>query len=205
MSTGGEGGMVTTNDKALWSSMWSFKDHGKSWAAVYDGQHGPGFRWVHESFGTNWRMLEMQAAIGRIQLKRMSGWTMQRTQNANKIAEMCRRFAVVRVPPIPNAIQHAFYKFYVFVRPDKFAAGWTRDRIIAEIVAEGVPCYYGTCPEIYLEKAFAGTAFAPPERLPIAKNLGETSLMFLVHPTLTATELEKVCQVISMVFGRASR
>jgi dTDP-4-amino-4,6-dideoxygalactose transaminase len=75
MTTGGEGGMVTTNDEALWRTMWSYKDHGKSYEAVYERQHPPGFRWLHESFGTNWRMLEMQAAIGRIQLKRMSDWT----------------------------------------------------------------------------------------------------------------------------------
>ena len=66
MTTGGEGGMVTTNDQGLWSVMWSFKDHGKSWEAVYERDHPPGFRWVHDSFGTNWRMTEMQAAIGRI-------------------------------------------------------------------------------------------------------------------------------------------
>jgi dTDP-4-amino-4,6-dideoxygalactose transaminase len=71
MTTGGEGGMVTTNDRELWSKMWSFKDHGKSWEAVYEREHAPGFRWLHESFGTNWRMMEVQAVIGRIQLRRM--------------------------------------------------------------------------------------------------------------------------------------
>ena len=53
MTTGGEGGMVTTNDEALWRAMWAYKDHGKSWAAVYERQHPPGFRWLHEGFGTN--------------------------------------------------------------------------------------------------------------------------------------------------------
>ena len=78
MTTGGEGGMVTTNYKDLWSKMWSFKDHCKNWEAVYEREHPPGFRWLHNSFGTNWRMTEMQAAIGRVQLKRMPEWNKAR-------------------------------------------------------------------------------------------------------------------------------
>ena len=80
MTTGGEGGMVTTNSKELWSKMWSYKDHGKSFDAIYNREHPPGFRWLHESFGTNWRMTEMQAVLGRIQLTRMSDWTAKRTK-----------------------------------------------------------------------------------------------------------------------------
>lgn len=204
MTTGGEGGMVTTNDKELWSRMWSYKDHGKSWDAVYNRQHGSGFRWVHESFGTNWRMLEIQAVIGRIQLKRMSDWLSRRSTIARRIAEVCRNYPIVRVPCVPEYIQHAYYKFYVFIRPEKLAVGWSRDRIIDEIVARGIPCFHGTCPEVYLEKAFDNTKFRPTYRLPVAKVLGETSLMFLVHPTLTEAEIKKTCEVIAAVFDSAN-
>ena len=203
MTTGGEGGMVTTNDSALWSAMWSYKDHGKSWQAVYGRQHRPGFRWLHASFGTNWRMLEMQAVIGRIQLRRMREWTQHRTDAAKAIALVCSRFKGLRVPVVPDCIQHAYYKYYVFVRSECLADGWTRDRIIDEFVASGVPCYQGICSEIYLEKAFDGTGFAPGEGLPVARSLGESSLTFLVHPTLTITEIEKTCAVADSVFGRA--
>ncbi|HEY0846163.1 MAG TPA: DegT/DnrJ/EryC1/StrS aminotransferase family protein [Noviherbaspirillum sp.] len=205
MTTGGEGGMVTTNDPALWSAMWSYKDHGKSWNAVYQEKPAPGFRWLHESFGTNWRMLEMQAAIGRIQLRRMPEWTRRRGENAERIAAVCRRFGAVRVADVPEHVEHAHYKFYAFVEPGKLAPDWSRDRIIEEVSARGVPCFHGSCSEVYLEKAFDGTDFRPTERLPVARHLGETSLMFLVHPTLTAEEIDKTCRVFSQVLEMASR
>jgi dTDP-4-amino-4,6-dideoxygalactose transaminase len=203
MTTGGEGGMATTNDRELWSRMWSFKDHGKSWDAVYERQHPPGFRWLHESFGTNWRMLEMQAVIGRIQLRRIADWTRRRTAAAERIAVVCQRCPALRVPQAPQQLVHAYYKYYVFIRPEYLSRDWTRDRIIDEIVAMGVPCYQGSCSEVYLEKAFEGSGFGPPSRLPVARALGETSLMFLVHPSLTEAEVDKACSVANRVFSKA--
>ena len=216
MTTGGEGGMVTTNDKALWRAMWSFKDHGKSYEAVYERQHPPGFRWLHESFGTNWRMLEMQAVIGRIQLRRMNEWAAARKRNAQAIWAACAEFSVLRVPQVQCAscpggcaaagttCEHAHYKCYVYVQPERLAPGWSRDRIVEAIMAEGVPCYQGSCSEVYLEKAFEGTGWRPDGRLPVAKHLGETSIMFLVHPTLTQAEIKKTCEVIRKVMVQAS-
>jgi dTDP-4-amino-4,6-dideoxygalactose transaminase len=228
MTTGGEGGMVTCNDESLWRAMWAFKDHGKSYMAVYEREHPPGFRWLHESFGTNWRMLEMQAVIGRIQLRRMQDWTAARAANAMALREALLPFAgeggVVRVPQMQcdgcpvkgrcqggvgegdstSGCQHAFYKFYAYVRPENLAPGWGRDRILAEINALGVPTYVGSCSEVYLEKAFDNTGWRPKERLPTAKELGETSLMFLVHPTLLASEIHKTQAVISEVLTAAT-
>lgn len=205
MTTGGEGGMVTTNDKALWSSMWSYKDHGKSFDAIYNREHPPGFRWLHESFGTNWRMTEMQSAIGRIQLTRMQDWTAKRQANAKAIDAAVADFNVVRTVNVPDYIEHAEYKHYMFVRPENLAKGWSRDRIIDEIVAAGVPAYQGSCSEVYLEKAFDNTPWRPKERLPNAVELGETSLMFLVHPTLTQAEIDKTCEVIRKVLLSAQK
>ena len=205
MTTGGEGGMVTTNNRDWWSAMWSFKDHGKSWEAIYERDHPPGFRWVHESFGTNWRMLEMQAAIGRIQLKKMPVWNAQRKANAERIAAVCRRYAVVRVTDISAEIEHAYYKYYVFAEPGNLADGWTRDRIVHEISARGVPCLQGTCSEVYLEKAFDNTDYRPAQRLKIAQELGETSIMFLVHPTLTVAEMDKTSRVVGEVLAMAEK
>jgi dTDP-4-amino-4,6-dideoxygalactose transaminase len=204
MSTGGEGGMVTTNSRAWWQAMWSYKDHGKSWEAVYERQHPPGFRWVHESFGTNWRMLEVQGAIGRIQLRRMKDWTARRQANIARINEVVRRYASLRLPQVPQDIEHAAYKHYVFVRPEHLALDWTRDRIVAEINAAGVPCYQGTCSEVYRERAFNGTDFVPDQPLPNAVQLGETSVMFLVHPTLTDMEIGKTAAVLDDVLQRAA-
>ncbi|MGA4320940.1 DegT/DnrJ/EryC1/StrS family aminotransferase [Ectopseudomonas hydrolytica] len=203
MTTGGEGGMVTTNDRELWSRMWSYKDHGKSWEAVYERQHAPGFRWLHESFGTNWRMLEVQAVVGRIQLKRMGSWLASRLANAQSIWSTASRLPGLRVPTLPGDIIHAAYKCYVFVEPGALKVGWTRDRILDEISARGVPCFSGSCSEVYLEKAFDGTSYRPEVRLATAKELGETSLMFLVHPTLTAVEIDKTCDVLEQVMLEA--
>lgn len=205
MTTGGEGGMVTTNDEQLWRAMWSFKDHGKSYEAVYEREHPPGFRWVHESFGTNWRMLEMQAVVGRIQLRRMPSWTEARTRHAQAIWDACRPHAAVRGPALPDDIEHAHYKCYVYVDHAGLAPGWTRDRIVEEINRLGVPCYQGSCSEVYLEHAFDGTSLRPTERLPNARALGDSSLMFLVHPTLTGAEIDTTCTVIDRVLAEASQ
>jgi dTDP-4-amino-4,6-dideoxygalactose transaminase len=205
MTTGGEGGMVTTNDESLWRKMWSYKDHGKSYEAVYEREHPPGFRWLHENFGTNWRMTEMQAAIGRIQLTKMPEWSVIRERNAEAITAVCNKLELVRTPKLPNFIQHAHYKHYCFIKPEELAEGWTRDRIVSEINSLGVPCMQGSCSEVYLEKAFEGCGFAPEQRLPVAKELGENSLMFLVHPTLTEEEIEKTCQAIQQVLSKAQK
>ena len=205
MTTGGEGGMVTTRDPALWSAMWSFKDHGKSWEAVYERQHPPGFRWVHDSFGTNWRMLEVQAAIGRIQLQRMAEWTEARTFNAHAIAEPMRNSAALRLPEPDRGNVHAYYRLYAYVRPDALKDGWTRDRIVAELAEHGTPAFQGSCSEVYLERAFDRTGFAPAQRLPVARELGETSLAFLTHPSLTADDLDRMRTAIAKVLAQATR
>lgn len=216
MTTGGEGGMVTTNDEALWRKMWAYKDHGKSYAAVYETEHAPGYRWLHESFGTNWRMLEMQAVIGRIQLERMADWTAKRTANAHAILQACQAWSdnemgdgqgYLRVPMLENSpefadCKHAYYKLYVYVQPDNLPDGWTRDRIINEVNKLGVPCFSGSASEVYLEKAFDNTGLRPKTRLPVAKQLGEESLMFLVHPTLNNDEIEQTVAAIETVFKK---
>lgn len=204
MTTGGEGGMVTTNDKNLWSFMWSYKDHGKSYDAIYHKEHPPGFRWLHESFGTNWRMLEFQAVLGRIQLTRMAEWTAKRQAYGARIDQVASAFSCVRLVKVPEYIEHAEYKHYMFVEPEHLAEGWSRDRIVEEIVKLGVPCFQGSCSEVYLEKAFDNTTWRPEKRLPNAVELGETSIMFLVHPTLTEEEMDKTVQVVQTVFSMAS-
>ncbi len=205
MTTGGEGGMITTNSPELWSLTWSYKDHGKSWDAVYNRNHPPGFRWVHESVGTNWRMLEMQGAIGRIQLNRMAAWHEKRRQNANSIFDAAREITTLRVPAIPGKATHAFYKAYVFVEPQVLKCEWNRDRLVHEINARGVPCYQGSCSEIYREKAFDHAPGRPNDYLPNARELGETALMFLVHPTLTSVEISRTSSAISDVMQLAKR
>ncbi len=204
MTTGGEGGMATTSDPALWSAMWSWKDHGKSWEGVYERPHPPGPRLVHDTFGLNGRMIEMQAAIGVIQLERMAGWTARRTELAQRLSQACAAHELFRLPAITDDVVHAWYRFYAFVRPERLAPGWTRERIIEAIVERGVPCFHGSAPEIYMERAFDGTPSRPAQRLPVARALGETSIAFLVHPTITDDQIERAVEAVHSVAREAA-
>lgn len=202
MSTGGEGGMVTTNDEALWKKMWSYKDHGKSFDSIYNKQHPPGFRWLHDSFGTNWRMMEMQAVIGRIQLAQMPMWTEKRTEHAQAILDAFENSPYFRVDRPSNDYLHAYYKCYVQVKTEQLPEGWSRDRIMQEVNALHVPCFSGSCSEVYLEHAFDGTPWRPEQRLPHAQRLGDSSLMFLVHPTLSKDSIDKTVAAINQVMAK---
>ena len=202
MTTGGEGGMVTTNDEHLWKTMWSYKDHGKNFDSVYNKQHPPGFRWLHDSFGTNWRMMEMQAVIGRLQLKEMPEWTVKRNANMARIQAIFENSPYFTVAKPSTDYVHAAYKCYVQVNTDTLPEAWSRDRIMAEISAQAVPCFSGSCSEVYLEKAFDGTKWRPEQPLANAKALGESSLMFLVHPTLSEQSIQKTIDAIQFVITK---
>jgi hypothetical protein len=204
MTTAGEGGMVTTNSDDLWQKMWAYKDHGKSYDAVYRKQHPPGYRWLHESFGTNWRMTEVQSAIGRVVLRKLGHWLRTRRSHAERLTECFAKLPGLRVTCPPAHVDHAYYKYYVFIRPEELQHSWSRDRIVDAINAEGVPCFTGSCSEIYLEKAFPPD-WRPMGRLAVARDLGETSLMFLVHPTLTDEATHATCTVVKKVMEAAAR
>jgi dTDP-4-amino-4,6-dideoxygalactose transaminase len=202
ISTAGEGGMLMTNDPSLWSAAWSFKDHGKSWERVSATDHPPGFRWLHESFGTNWRMTEIQGAIGRLQLRRLDGWVAQRRAHAARLSEGLGPLAALRITLPPDSVFHAYYKYYFFVRPEQLKPGWDRDRVMQSIAAEGIPGWSGSCSEIYREAAFASRVLPT---LPIAHELGETSLMLPVHPTLEDGDIEDMIVAVSKVIVEATR
>jgi dTDP-4-amino-4,6-dideoxygalactose transaminase len=205
MTTGGEGGMLTTDDQELWSRAWSYKDHGKSYDAVYNRQHPPGFRWLHESFGTNYRMTEIQSAIGRVLLRKLPEWNERRRHFAHLMNASFSEIPALRVTIPPDEVHHTYYKYYVFVRPELLKDGWDRDRIMVEVSKLGIPCFSGSCSEIYLEKVFERCALQPFERLPIAKELGDTSLMFLVHPTLEEENIQDTILVVQHVLKQASK
>lgn len=202
MTTAGEGGMVVTNNENIWRKAWSYKDHGKSYHAVYEQEHPPGFRWLHESFGSNMRMTEIQSAVGRIALKRLDSWVETRRNYASQITEALADLDAAVVSSPPDNIYHSFYKFYATVSPDSINAGWNRDRILQEINKLGAPCYSGSCSEIYLEKAFP-SSIRPSERLPNARYLGENSLMFLVDPSLSQTQITQTIEIIRNVLQSA--
>jgi dTDP-4-amino-4,6-dideoxygalactose transaminase len=203
LTTGGEGGMVTTNDEQLWSRAWSYKDHGKSYDAVFRREHPAGFRWLHDSFGTNWRLTEMQSALGRVLLRKLPESVTVRRKHAVKLTDCFRSMPALRVTKPADEIGHSYYKYYVFVHPERLRTGWSRDRIMSEIAAAGVPCFSGSCSEIYLERAF-DDEMRPSQFLPVARELGQTSLMFLVHPTLLDAHIEMTCDAVERVMKMAT-
>ena len=201
----GEGGMVTTSSPDIWDSIWSFKDHGKSYEAVHRRDHPPGFRWLHERFGSNFRLTELQSAIGRIQLQRLSEWTAVRKRNALLLADYLSDIDCVRVPLPPDGFEHAWYKFYAFIQPERLLGHWSRDRILFEISSLGYPAFSGSCSEIYLERCFIDAGLSPQCRLPVARTLGETSLMFLVHPSITIDQMASYAETVRSVLKQACR
>ncbi|HEU4819215.1 DegT/DnrJ/EryC1/StrS aminotransferase family protein [Janthinobacterium sp.] len=204
ISTGGEGGMMTTSDNAAWEKAWAYKDIGRSYDAVYRREHPPGFRWLTETFGTNWRLTEVQSAIGRLQLAKLNDWIAVRKQHSEFLSQLFSAIPALRLTLPPPEVGHAYYKYYVFVKPECLAPGWSRDRIMAELNAAGVPCFSGSCSEIHREKAFESLP-AREVHTPVAHELGETSLMFLVHPTLTTEYMQAVGKVLQEVLAQASR
>ncbi len=205
VTTAGEGGMLLTNDESLWEKAWAFKDHGKNYDAIYRRPHSPGFRWIHESFGTNFRMTEVQAAIGLAQLKKLPRWTNQRRINAAVLSAGFSRIPGLRLTIPTREVIHGYYKYYVFVEPAFLKSDWSRDRIVSDISASKIPCFSGICGEIYLEKAFDADGLRPAKRLPVARKLGETSMMFLVHPTLSEVDMEETIRVVHRVMRSAAK
>ena len=204
MTTSGEGGIITLNSPEQFERAWAFKDHGKSFDAVHRKQHPPGFRWLHDSFGTNWRLTEVQSAIGRIQLRKLQDWVDTRRSHAQILNEMLDGVPGLRLTPPPDHVEHAYYKYYAFVEPTALRVDWNRDRVIAELNARGVTCNVGSCSEIYLEKAFPPD-WRPARRLPVARELAETSIAFPVHPTLCAEQIEQTARIVREVVSEAVR
>lgn len=193
MTTAGEGGMVLTNDTQRWKKAWSLKDHGKDWDLVHAPAPSGQYRFLHTSFGTNWRMTEAQAAVGRIQLQRLEGWVSERTANAELLRSELGRCPAIEFPSPPNGLRHAYYRLYGIVQVRQLKAGWSRDTIIERITQLGGEVGCGSCGEIYREDAFE--EIWTGGRLPAAKSSHETSLAFAVHPGLSRDWLMHLAEV----------
>lgn len=200
MSTGGEGGMLLTDDPELWEFAWSYKDHGKNHATVFSEGHPPGFRWVHDSFGTNWRMTEMQAAIGRLQLMKLDSWVQRRRENAAILSTKLNSPLIKRLPVPSEDYYHAYYKYTLQLDGERYAEEYNRERILREVEQAGVPCFSGICPEIYREKAFS--VFDIPVQ-PVAHELGKSTVQLLVDPTFSQQDMLHVANVVNKVLENA--
>lgn len=203
ISTGGEGGMVVTDDETLYRRMWSYRDHGKNFDAAQEANGGAGFKWVADSFGTNWRLTEAQAAIGLAQLAKLPAWLTRRRANAQILDDALTGLNSVSVQRVPAHLTHAYYKYYFFVTPEALKAEWSRDRIVDELIRRGVPARVGACPDISKEKAFAGAGPQPPH--PRAESIAERTVLLPVHPTLTAGNMKFMAETLRSVVTEATR
>lgn len=204
ISTGGEGGMITTSSSDLWELIWSFKDHGKSINTINEPNKTALFKYVHDRLGSNFRLTEMQSAIGRIQLKKLKNWTKIRDSNAKILINELSDCSFLRIPIPEHSYQHAWYKLHSYVNPNFLLDSWSRDRIINELREAGYPAFQGSCSEIYLEKCFLDKGLNPKERLKNAKTLGETSIMFLVDQTISTEKMTKYAEAIKNIIKKAS-
>jgi dTDP-4-amino-4,6-dideoxygalactose transaminase len=203
MTTGGEGGMLVTDDEQLWERAWSYKDHGKNRTAAQQPAAGVGFRWLHDSFGTNWRLSEVQSALGRTALRKLPDWVEQRRRLAGVWTARLAELPALRIPQPGPQERHSYYKYYALVRPERLREGWDRDRLLHAIQQAGVPVFAGSCSEIYRERAFP-EAWRPPQPWPVARALGERSLMFLVHPTLEPAQVAAAAERVAAIVTQAT-
>ena len=168
------------------------------------GSEGFAYKYLHEEFGSNYRMTEMQAGIGIIQLKKLSQWTKDREKNAKIIINRVKNIKCVR-SPLPNSnIQNAWYKLYIYIRSEFLKKDWNRDKILNEINNMGYPAGSGSCGELYLEKAFRDNGFKNFIPLKNARELEQSSIMLLIHPTIKDTEIKNYASAIESVLLKAS-
>ena len=214
MSTGGEGGMISTNNRKLWLKLWSLKDHGKNFKSVFYKKHKTGFRWLHDDFGSNYRMTEMQAAIGRQQLKSLD----EQIKKRNLIADLYfkglkdyyLKYDILKKPDLKiqnysskqDTIYnrqhiHAFYRLNLFINKNKIK----QNKLIQQLQKNKIDCGVGSCPEIYREKIFRKLKLYPKKRLLNAKLLGETSIMFPINPYKALTKIKSEINSIKKILN----
>jgi len=203
MSTGGEGGMLLLRDVAHWRRAWAYKDHGKNVSLLSTPSSGHDFRYVHESYGTNWRLTEMQAAIGRVQLRKLPAWLRQRCSNADLLRRRLGGHPLIHLPKVPEGVEHAYYKFYLMLNLDGFASGADRSDIIAELVSNGIAAGSGSCPDMSRELAVRNSAHPNTRLLPVAAEVGERSLMLPVDHLLGEGAMNFMADILLKALDRA--
>ncbi len=192
ITTGGEGGFLSFRDKDRFEWAWSFKDHGKNRSKMFEKAPRPGFRWVHDSVGTNWRLSGLQAAIGLVQLGKLDDWLQLRSRNADIWKSALNEVPGLRLPEPDERYRHAYYKLYAYVEAGPAA----RDEILRQAGQAGLRVFSGSCSEVYREKAFD---FLEQGELPVARLLGEQSLMVEVHPTLRPDLLKHRAETLAAI------
>ena len=209
ISTGGEGGMISTNSKKLWLKCWSLKDHGKNFKSVFYKKQKTIFKWLHDDLGSNYRMTEMQAVIGREQLKTLDKQIKKRNLIANlylnELKDYYLKYDILKKPDFVdqknhsknNKYIHAFYRLNLFINKSKI----NQNKLIKKINKHKINCGVGSCPEIYREKIFKKLKYHPKKRLSNAKLLGETSIMFPINPNKSLIKIKSEIFIIKKIMA----
>lgn len=204
MSTGGEGGMLLLKDEESWAKAWAIKDHGKVPLALLPQNIAPPgeFRYLHRSFGSNYRMTEMQAAIGRVQLRKLPQWLAQRRANAEALASALSDLPGIVVDAPAAHVRPAWYKFYFRIDDRVLPKGLTRSDIIAGLMQLGIPCGSGSCPDMSREAAFEERAPRRDGDLANAHWLGARTIMFPVDHLLDQDDMMIFAEALKKVVLR---
>mgnify|MGYP006075360503 FL=1 len=215
ISTGGEGGLISTNNKKLWLKCWSLKDHGKNYNSVFFKKHKIGFRWLHDNFGSNYRMTEMQAILGRAQLKILDSQIKKRNIIASlyldELRDYYEKYNILKKPnfnykfslnkkykKLSSKSTHAFYRLNLFINKDKV----NQLKLLEQFNQKKIDCGVGSCPEIYREKVFKKFKLYPKKRLTNAKLLGETSITFPIDANRKLTKVKREILLIKRIFNK---
>ena len=215
ISTGGEGGMISTNNKKLWLKCWSLKDHGKNYNSCFVKKHKIGFKWLHDNLGSNYRMTEMQALLGREQLKILDKQIKKRNIIANLylngLKDYYEKYNILKKPDFEyktsywmgskktrNKNTHAFYRLNLYINKDKIE----QLKLIEQFNKKKINCGIGSCPEIYREKIFKNLNFYPKKRLSNAKLLGEISIVFPINPNRALKKIKWEINSIKQILNK---
>ncbi|MGB9675956.1 MAG: DegT/DnrJ/EryC1/StrS family aminotransferase [Candidatus Bathyarchaeales archaeon] len=176
--TTGEGGMITTNDDELADKIRSMRSHGEV------------EKYMSIMLGYNYRMPEIEAAIGYVQLKRLPEFLEKRRKNAKRLEEKLKRAEELLLPKEPKGYKHSWYLFTVRL---KNAKRTKRDKIVAELKRKGIGAevYYSN--PIHLMPFYKKFA---RQRLPQTEKAAEQVFSLPVHPGVTAEQLDFIGETL---------
>lgn len=204
ISTGGEGGMLVLDDEQAYKAAWAYKDIGRDFDAVYHQQHPPGFRWYTHTAGSNFRITEVQAAIGLKQLSKLNAWISRRNVIAQKLVAALSQASFIKFPSVSHSdVTHAYYRVYglIDLKSQSDAENHSlRNEFVASLSEMGLPCFSGSCSEIYLEKAFE--SYYDGQRMPNAKYYAERAFCLLAHPTITDDQVNQAVKLIKTLLKK---
>lgn len=177
----GDGGIVATSDKRLADKLRLLRNYGQS------------SRYRCEVQGINSRLDEIQAAILRVKLRHLAGWTSRRQRLSGVYSENLRNIDGVITPLIGKAAEHVFHLYVIRCRRRDELKEYLADRGIETQIHYPIP--------LHLQKAFKGLRYRRGD-FPVAERLSGEILSLPIFPSLTDREVLAVCESIRLFYKR---